>query len=407
MALRTPLSTKRAGATANLCIIARHEPGLPTEVSEPQITRRLDGSVLGRVSSIRRQVHHGSVRGLLDLEPVNGPADRSEDQMKRVCSFRWRQPRLKSTGRGYWPTALTKDWRLAAGDGGPLEVRSFQKATDGRGSGGTTTKLRSPMSCSLVATDDDAACANCGKQGSDIVKLRNCNACRLVKYCGVDCQKAHRKQHKKTCKQRAAELRDEQLYSQGHERPEGESCSICTLPIPAPIPKDNAHALAMIRARVKKKDPEAIQMLGQKYFYGLGLQKDVRRAVELWTEAAELGSILALHNLGYACVPGKGVEKDMTKALQFWTKAAMQGHAESRYNLGCDEFQKENYHRAARHYLISAKMGHKDSIENIKKLFMTGFVTKEQYDDALKGYQDAVEEMTSHNRDEAKRLLGN
>ena len=41
-------------------------------------------------------------------------------------------------------------------------------------------------------------------------------------------------QHKKACKQRAAELEDERLYSQGHERPEWDICPICTLPIPLP-----------------------------------------------------------------------------------------------------------------------------------------------------------------------------
>ena len=54
--------------------------------------------------------------------------------------------------------------------------------------------------------------------------------------------------------------------------------------------------------------------------------------------------------------------------------------------------------------MISAKMGHKGSLDAIKKGFMAGLVTKEQCDEALKGYQDAVEEMKSHDRDEAKRL---
>ena len=93
------------------------------------------------------------------------------------------------------------------------------------------------MSCVPVVDESDEACANCGKLGSDNVKLKNCTACRLVKYCGVDCQKVHRKQHKKACKQRAAELKDEQLYSQGHERPEGDFCPICTLPIPLRMEK--------------------------------------------------------------------------------------------------------------------------------------------------------------------------
>ena len=51
---------------------------------------------------------------------------------------------------------------------------------------------------SYVAVDEgpEDVCANCGN-GSEggAVKLKNCTACRLVKYCGVDCQRAHRKQH--------------------------------------------------------------------------------------------------------------------------------------------------------------------------------------------------------------------
>ena len=54
--------------------------------------------------------------------------------------------------------------------------------------------------------------------------------------------------------------------------------------------------------------------------------------------------------------------------------------------------------------MIPAKMGDKDAVEKIKKMFMTGLATNEQYADALTGYQDAVAEMKSRDRDEAKRL---
>ena len=293
------------------------------------------------------------------------------------------------------------------------------------------------MSCVPVIKGDET-CANCGRLGS-IIKLKNCNACRLVKYCGVDCQRAHRKQHKKACKQRATELRDEQLYSQGLERPEGDFCTICTLPIPlpmehhsvsasccmkrickgcdlaaqkrgmfdcafcrTPIAGNDVDALAMVQARVAKKDPAAIYMLGQKYFYGVnGLQKDMQSGVELWTEAAELGSIEAIFDLGVAYARRNGVQ-DKAKAAEYYTKAAMKGHVQSRHNLGYIEGQKGNCDRAVRHWLISAKMGHKDSLEKIKKMFMAGLATKEQYTEALKGYQDAVEEMKSHDREKAK-----
>ncbi|EJK67106.1 hypothetical protein THAOC_11904 [Thalassiosira oceanica] len=302
--------------------------------------------------------------------------------------------------------------------------------------------LNLTMSCVPVEADGGGVCANCGKHGSDIVKLKNCTACRLVKYCGVDCQRAHRKQHKKECKQRAAELKDEQLYSQGLERPEGDFCPICTLPIPLPMPKhsgfntccmkkicdgchvaaqkrgmhdcpfcrsrlpdNDADMLAMVRARVEKKDPISINHLASQYYYGvLGLQNDMQMAAALFTEAAELGSIDALFHLGLLYSSGEGVDQDKAKAAEFWSKAAIQGHVQSRSNLGCIEVKKGNTDRALRHFLILAKMGHEDSVEVIKKAFMIGKATKEQYAEALEGYKDAVEEMKSHDRDEAKRF---
>ena len=299
------------------------------------------------------------------------------------------------------------------------------------------------MSSIAVNEGSDDVCANCGKgsEGGGI-KLKNCTACRLVKYCGVDCQKAHRKEHKKACKQRAAELKDEQLYSQGHERPEGDFCPICTLPIPLPMgghsgfmvccmkmvcngcnlaaykrgmkhcpfcrtkrPDKDADSLALVQARVLKKDPDAISHLGGRHSRGTcGLQRDMTKAIELWTEAAKLGSIEALYNLGVSYYHGDGVQEDKAKGLHFFEKAAMEGHVESRHNIGCYEGDKGNHDRAVRHLLISAKMGNLASVEAIRKLFMVGLATKEQYAEALKGYQDAVEEMKSQDRDEAKRV---
>ncbi|EJK46152.1 hypothetical protein THAOC_35194 [Thalassiosira oceanica] len=92
-------------------------------------------------------------------------------------------------------------------------------------------------------------------------------------------------------------------------------------------------------------------------------------------------------------------------AAEFYTKAAMQGHVLARHNLGAIEGNKGNYDRAVRHFMISAKMGQKNSLKPIKEMFTAGLVTRGQYADALKGYQDAVEEMKSHDRDEAKEFL--
>ncbi|EJK61330.1 hypothetical protein THAOC_18216 [Thalassiosira oceanica] len=46
--------------------------------------------------------------------------------------------------------------------------------------------------------------------------------------------------------------------------------------------------------------------------------------------------------------------------------------------------------------------GDEDSLNEIKGIFMKGHVTKAQYDEALKGYQKALEETKSPQREEAK-----
>eukprot|EP00984_Skeletonema_dohrnii_P015213 scaffold6528_cov67-Skeletonema_dohrnii-CCMP3373.AAC.1 len=57
-------------------------------------------------------------------------------------------------------------------------------------------------------------CASCGTEEVDGVKLKKCTACKSVRYCSVKCQKDHRSKHKRACKKRAAEFRDEIVFKQ-------------------------------------------------------------------------------------------------------------------------------------------------------------------------------------------------
>ena len=163
--------------------------------------------------------------------------------------------------------------------------------------------------------------------------------------------------------------------------------------------------LAMIRKRADKGDAEAISHLGDKSYHGgLGLTKDVARAVKLLTRAAELGSLWAHYQLGYSYYFGDGVEEDKARAIRLFQQAAMKGHTESRHRLGSIEFDEGNYELAVQHWMISSKMGYEESLSGIRDMFMEGCATKAQYAEALRGYGDAVEEMKSPQREEAKRL---
>jgi len=85
------------------------------------------------------------------------------------------------------------------------------------------------MSGSGGGSIDLLSCANCGKGEEDSNKLKKCSACLSVRYCSAACQKAHRPQHKKACKKRAADLFDEKLFA---DPPPRDECPICLIPLP-------------------------------------------------------------------------------------------------------------------------------------------------------------------------------
>ena len=69
---------------------------------------------------------------------------------------------------------------------------------------------------------EDEICASCGIAGVDDTRLKFCDDCDLVKYCGDGCQENHREQHEDECKKRRAELHGKHLFDQPDESHLGE-----------------------------------------------------------------------------------------------------------------------------------------------------------------------------------------
>ena len=287
-----------------------------------------------------------------------------------------------------------------------------------------------------MMTDDESnilMCANCGKGEECSNDLKACTACKMVKYCNRECQIAHRPQHKKECKKRAAELHDEKLFK---EPPSREECPICMLPLPLDAcqvvyqsccGKDICYGCiyAMRETGVKnmklcpfcKASPErspeeevkrlhklmekgnasAFEHLGGYYAQGrmIGLSQDWARANELYLKAGELGCTGAYYNLGCSYQYGDGVEIDMKKAKYYYELAAMNGDVVARYNIGCLEGQAGNYQRAMKHLVISARSGDDKSLDAVKDGYMAGHVTKDQYANTLREYQKSQDETKS------------
>ena len=294
------------------------------------------------------------------------------------------------------------------------------------------------MMIKSIADDNmPTLCANCGKCEESAGDLKACTACKMVKYCNRDCQIAHRPQHKKACKKRAAELHDIKLFKQP---PPNKDCDICMLLLPSfdtgrkyrsccgkmicsgcihavamrdggvglcpfcrtPSPDPEDEILEEMKKRVEVNDAVAIYGLGCYYFNGsYGLSQDHAKALELWHRAADLGNATSYYNIGCAYYDGEGVERDEKKAIYYYELAAMGGHATSRYNLGAFEYNAGNIDRALKHHMIAAGCGYYDSLENIKQMFMKRDATKDDYAKALQVYQANLVEIKSPQRDEA------
>lgn len=292
-----------------------------------------------------------------------------------------------------------------------------------------------------------SACANCGKGEEESVNLKKCTACKLVKYCSRDCQIAHRPQHKKECKKRAAELHDEKLFKQPPQL--YGDCPICMIRLPTLVmgrtymvccgkficsgcmyadvydhegnvladtcpfcrsqPPYSEGEVALERKRIKQyykrmemNDASAFCTIGCYYFEGIhGFAQNYTKALEHWQRAAELGDAESYTNIGNAYEHGLGVWIDKKKAIYYYELAAMKGHSIARNSLGNSEVEAGNRKRALWHYMIAVKDGSSMALQNIDSLCPDGSLLRGVYEDAQRHYQAYLDEIKSDQRDEA------
>jgi TPR repeat protein len=163
------------------------------------------------------------------------------------------------------------------------------------------------------------------------------------------------------------------------------------------MPKTKEECNQNYMKRVKANDPVALYQMGGKCHD----KGDYEVAVKYLLKAAELGYVAAHFNLAYMYHEGKGVEKDEKKELHHFEEAAIGGHPDARFNLGADEGRNGRFDRAAKHYIIAAKLGDDGALEAVKDGFVKGSVSKEGYEAALRGHQAAVEATKSARREKA------
>ena len=79
-------------------------------------------------------------------------------------------------------------------------------------------------------------------------------------------------------------------------------------------------------------------------------------------------------------------------------EAAIRGHAFARHNLGAVEVNNDRYERAKKHFITAATLGNHDSLKVLMQFYAKGHASKEDYADALRAYQAAVDATKSAER---------
>ncbi|HSC81350.1 MAG TPA: tetratricopeptide repeat protein [Chitinolyticbacter sp.] len=113
---------------------------------------------------------------------------------------------------------------------------------------------------------------------------------------------------------------------------------LCTLVVAATAApaeeQENQSEIEQLTEKANGGDPIYQFGLGLAYESGLGVPKDMKRAIHWYLTAAEQGYDKAQYRLGQIYINAQGVPRDFAEAARWHLKAAEQGNASAQFAIG-------------------------------------------------------------------------
>jgi len=126
--------------------------------------------------------------------------------------------------------------------------------------------------------------------------------------------------------------------------------------------KNFGAAFEKYSASAKLGFAKAENAVGDAYYEGEGVAKNVREAYKWFRLAADQGYDKGQYNLGYCYINGEGVAKNVREAYKWFRLAADQGHDKGQYWLGWCYYKGEgvakNVREAYKWYRLAADQGY-------------------------------------------------
>ena len=160
--------------------------------------------------------------------------------------------------------------------------------------------------------------------------------------------------------------------------------------------KNFKSCIKFYESRAKQSDSLSQFRLGYIYLNGLGIKKDIEKALELFKKSAELGYSDSEYQLGkhYRAIA------DFGESLKYFEKSACKGNLKSLYKLG-EIYQygfnavSKDYKKSIEYYIKSAEFGYNEAnikidsfVENYK-----GSKKQNNYDDDNKNEEENIEQV--------------
>jgi len=117
------------------------------------------------------------------------------------------------------------------------------------------------------------------------------------------------------------------------EGPKSRSAEQVPAVAPDAVPAVPAHARRAPPASAEFPDTDRLFRLGRAYRQGTGVPVDDRKAVELFSAAAERGHAAAQYYLGLTYAEGRGVPEELDVAVHWFEQAARQNLVEGQFYL--------------------------------------------------------------------------
>jgi TPR repeat protein len=134
--------------------------------------------------------------------------------------------------------------------------------------------------------------------------------------------------------------------------------------------------------------------MGNLYRKGLGVEKDVKKAFELYMYAAERGHPEDQSNVGYMYMRGEGVDVDYKQAMVWLTKATAQNWATAYDKIGLLYLNgwgvKKDAVRAFEAFGKGANLGNAPSMVNYANCYKEGVGTEQDFKKAYHLYAQAA-----------------